>query len=117
MSQLIGACGLNCNECSAYKATQANDLDAIMQTIAEWKIAHGGDFKPEEVWCDGCMSPSDRKCSHTNVCHLRACVVARGLANCAECNDYGCEKMTAFVGDVPQMRDALAALRSVRGGK
>ena len=53
---LIGACGLTCSECSAYIATQANDAEGIARTIEEWRVQHGGDFKPEDVWCDGCMT-------------------------------------------------------------
>lgn len=110
---LIGACGLKCHECGAYKATQANDADAIARTIAEWREQHGGDFTPEDVWCDGCMSAGERRCSHArHGCHVRACAVSRGVANCAVCDDYGCEKMTAFVDNVPQMQDTLEAIRA-----
>ena len=110
---LIGACGLKCHECSAYTATQANDADAIARTIAEWREQHGGDFKPEDVWCDGCMSGGERLCSHARLgCRVRACAVGRGVANCAVCDDYGCEKMTAFVDNMPQMQDTLAAIRA-----
>jgi len=34
------------------------------------------------------------------------------VANCAVCDDYGCEKMTAFVDNMPQMQDTLAAIRA-----
>jgi len=115
MSQMIGACGLICSECSAYKATQANDADAIARTAEKWHREHGGDFKPEDVWCDGCMSASERKCSYARAgCGVRACAVGRGVANCGVCDEYGCEKMTAFVQGVPQMRETLEAVRAGR---
>lgn len=112
---LIGACGLKCHECNAYKATQANDPEAIARTAAEWRERHGGDIKPEDVWCDGCMSPGDRRCGWARQgCPVRACAVGRGVANCAVCDDYGCEKMMALVGGVPQMQETLEAIRAGR---
>ena len=112
---LIGACGLKCSECSAYIATQANDAAAIAKTIEEWRVQHGGDFKPEDVWCDGCMTAGARKCSHArDGCGVRACAVSRGVANCAVCDDYGCETMTSFVEHVPAMRETLEAIRAGR---
>ena len=36
MEKIIGACGLLCGECGAYKATQANDADAVAKVAAEW---------------------------------------------------------------------------------
>ena len=110
---LIGACGLKCHECSAYKATQADDADAIARTAAEWRKEYGGDFKPEDVWCDGCMSAGDRRCGWARQgCPVRACAVSRGVANCAVCRDYGCEKMMELVGGVPQMQETLEAIRA-----
>ena len=112
VARTLGACGLLCNECKAYQATQANDAEAIARIAVEWGKEHGGHFEAESVWCDGCTTAGERKCGHTGECDIRACVMGRNLATCAGCPDYGCDKITRFFGTVPQARETLDALRS-----
>jgi hypothetical protein len=114
MDRLIAACGLVCTECPGYKATQANDPVAAARVAAEWSAAFHVDVKVEHVWCDGCMTPSARKCHHCSECDVRACVVKRGLAHCAECPDYGCATIEAFMQMAPPARESLEALRAAR---
>lgn len=103
----LGACGLDCSECDAYKATQANDPAAIAKTACEWSKIFNVDIKPEYVWCDGCLSTSERKCGNCAGCDIRACVVGRELANCARCNDYACETITEFFKLFPSAKEML----------
>ena len=35
----------------------------------------------------------------------------KGVATCAECADYGCEKLTAFLANVPEAKANLEARR------
>ncbi|MCE5198844.1 MAG: DUF3795 domain-containing protein [Armatimonadota bacterium] len=111
MDKLIGACGLDCTACKAYKATQANDPDAIAQVAAEWSKEFNADIKPEHVWCDACMTASSRKCGHCAECETRACVEARGIANCAYCDEYPCENLSRFLSAVPCAKSALDEIR------
>jgi len=111
MAEIIGACGLVCSECPAYLATQADDAARVAAVAAQWSKDYGGDIKPADVWCDGCMELGARKCGHTKECDVRACVTERRLANCAPCGDYGCAKMTAFVNMAPAAKETLERLR------
>ncbi len=43
----IGACGLVCSECDAYKATQANDPATIAKTAQEWSKTFNSKVEPE----------------------------------------------------------------------
>ena len=36
MEKIIGACGNDCGDCEAYKATQANDAGAIARVAEQW---------------------------------------------------------------------------------
>lgn len=110
----IGACGLVCSECGAYKATQANDPAAIEKVAIEWGKMFNSEVKSEYVWCDGCLSTSDRKCGNCAGCGIRACVVGRGLANCAGCEDYGCETITKFFELFPHAKGKLDEIRAAR---
>lgn len=115
MSTILGACGLVCSECEAYKATQANDPDAIARTAAEWSKMFNADIKPEFVWCDGCLTAGARKCGHCAECDIRACVVGRGISNCGECVDYACGKITRFFEMAPDVKAKLDEIKAARG--
>ncbi len=112
MSRILAACGLVCSECEAYQATQREDAAAIARIAADWTARYGHSFAPEDVWCDGCMTAGERKCSHArDGCQLRACAVARGAPTCAECGDYPCEPLASFLENVPEARQGLEAVR------
>ncbi len=111
MDKLIAPCGNECHACPAYIATQADDAEKIATLAAAWSQQYGADVKPEYVWCDGCLAASARKCGHAAECEIRACVLERGLANCAACGDYGCEKITAFFKMAPDAKVVLDGLR------
>ena len=115
MEKILGACGLDCSECSAYKATQANDAAAIAKVAEEWSKQFNTDVKPEYVWCDGCMTGGSRKCGNCAGCSIRSCVVGRGLADCAGCDDYACDKITEFFKMFPDAKGRLDEVRVARG--
>jgi hypothetical protein len=108
----IGACGLVCSKCEAYEATQANDLAAIAKVAQEWSKMFNSKVDPEYVWCDGCLSASDRKCGNCAGCSIRACVLGRGLANCAGCDDYPCKNITEFFELFPSAKEKLDEIRA-----
>ncbi len=111
-TKLIAACGLVCSDCDAFQATQAKDAAAIERIAAEWSKEFGADIPPEAVWCDGCMTGGEHACGHVAECQIRACVVERGLANCAPCSEFGCGMLEEFLEMVPSARQTLADLRS-----
>jgi hypothetical protein len=114
MEKIIGACGNDCGDCEAYKATQANDAGAIARVAEQWSKEYSADIKPEYVWCDACMTDGARKCGHCAECDIRACVVSRSLANCAGCDDYACERITKFFESFPCAKGRLDEVRAAR---
>jgi hypothetical protein len=109
--KIIAYCGIVCSDCPAYVATQADDQAALERVAAQWREEFNApDITVESVICDGCLD-GGRKCGHCADCEIRACGVARGVANCAHCPDYVCEKLEGFFGFVP---DARAVLDEVR---
>ena len=46
----------------------------------------------EKIIGDGCMA--ENPCLIDQKCPVRPCVLARGLASCAGCPDYICEKLS-----------------------
>ena len=112
MGQMIAMCGLNCAECEAYLATQANDEAAKERIALKWREMYNAPgITAAYVTCDGCLAPG-RKGGHCLECNIRACGVERNLPNCAHCADFeACEKLAGFFNFVPQARTVLEEIR------
>ena len=115
MDKMIAYCGLVCTGCPAYLATLKDD-DAERQRVAElWSKEFGGDFKAEDINCDGCLSPGPRIFSHCNQCEIRKCGMGKGVENCAHCADYACDRLSGFLSSVPMARETLEGERKGLG--
>ena len=113
MPAMIAFCGLTCTECDGYLATQANDLAALERQAERARTQWGVlDATAESVKCDGCQTAYGRKIGYCAQCAIRACGTARGVANCAVCPDYGCDKLTGFLAMAPKARATLESLRA-----
>ena len=111
MNRIVAYCGLICTDCGAYIATQADDRAALERVAAQWREEYNAPgITVEAVICDGCLD-GDRKCGHCFECEIRACGMARGVANCAHCPDYACDKVEEFFGFVPSARTVLSEIR------
>ena len=111
--KLLGYCGIDCAQCPAYVATQADDQEAKDRLLAEWRVQFNSpEMPPEAVTCDGCTS-SERLGGYCALCEVRKCGVEKGVATCAACADYGCATLEAFIGNIPAARANLDAVRSL----
>ncbi|HNW99816.1 MAG TPA: DUF3795 domain-containing protein [Candidatus Cloacimonadota bacterium] len=87
--KLLGACGINCGNCDAYKATMAKD-EAWKKEIAEkWSQGFGQEMTPEMVTCESCMQ-GETVIGFGHQCKVRLCAKEKGLNHCAECADFPC---------------------------
>jgi len=84
-------CGINCQDCEAYIATQNEDLEVFKKHQANIREQFGKDIPIEELHCDGCMA-NGRKIGFCDQCQIRICCIQRGYQNCSECADLPCEK-------------------------
>ncbi len=114
MEPIIAVCGLNCAECDGYLATQANDEAAKQRVAAQWsKMFNAPNIDAKYVTCDGCLAFDARLGGHCSECDIRACGVERGYANCAHCPEFGtCDKLSAFLVQVPPARATLEGIRN-----
>jgi hypothetical protein len=83
---MLGYCGINCEECSAYKGTIATDMALLEKAAGSF---WNGAYSAQEWVCLGC-TPADqpflaRFCAK---CKIRDCAIAKGLPNCAACDTY-----------------------------
>lgn len=106
----VAFCGLDCSNCSAYKATIGNDNELRIKTAAEWGVAFQTNIKPEEIHCLGCKSTTIF--TYCRVCEIRACNLHKLYDNCAECESYACEKLAQFLQHAPEARAHLEVLKA-----
>jgi hypothetical protein len=110
MEKLIAACGIDCTECDARKATLANDNEMRTTVAEKWSKEYDANLIAENINCMGCMEPGVHF-NHCNECDYRACVRSKGLTSCAQCKDYPCELISTFHGYVPSAKANLEELR------
>lgn len=111
MDKLIGFCGLSCNECPAFIATQ-NDDDVQREKIAkQWAKEYKHAFKKEDINCDGCVNLEGKHVGYCSVCEVRACAIEKKVKNCAHCSGYICETLGGFLDMVPQAKEMLEEIR------
>jgi len=113
MARMIAYCGLMCTDCPGYIATQANDWAALEKLAERARIEFNSpNATAASSLCDGCLSASERKCAYCAECSIRACAIAKGVANCGTCPEYGCEKISGFMAMAPEVKATLDAIHA-----
>ncbi len=94
LTDFVAACGFDCRECPAYKATHSGD-EAEKKRIAEkWSQAAGKTMTVEDILCDGCRA-GKRLVAYCATCNIKACAIAKGYPTCAHCPEMlECGKIT-----------------------
>jgi len=105
--KMIAYCGLVCSECDAYKATQAEDMDALERMAKEASEQLGEEMTIADAMCDGCTATTGRQIGYCHECEIRRCAVQKHIENCAHCEDYACEKIEAFAKPGSEHRKRL----------
>jgi len=77
--------------CLAYKPNVENSLSNQQKLSDGWYQYFGFHLPPEAICCDGCMTENPELIDIS--CPVRPCVMAKGLDNCAGCEQYICEKL------------------------
>jgi hypothetical protein len=96
LSDFIAACGFDCRDCPAYKATHNNDKAEQERVAEKWSKAAGKTMTTEEIMCDGCRIPGGRLVAYCASCVIRACALEKGFPTCAHCPQMlSCEKITS----------------------
>ena len=90
MEPIIAKCGYRCDLCPVYKTNLKSDADK-QQMCDAWAKYLGSKAQPEEITgCKGCQAEGNQGDEN---CPVRPCAVAKGLANCAYCGDFACDKL------------------------
>jgi len=92
MGRIIAYCGLVCDDCPAYIATQAGDADRLQELARSWSTDEL-QFDPGDVCCDGCRPGEARLFAWCSDCGIRTCCLEKRLETCAHCTDFPCEEI------------------------
>ncbi len=116
MAKIQAYCGLDCGECEAYIATQADDRAGLEATAKKWAEQFGGAVGTWEACvCDGCPSGKRISTAHAVKCPIRLCASGRGVVTCAHCGDYGCATLQQFFAFAPVLKEKLEEIRKGLG--
>jgi hypothetical protein len=108
---MIGCCGLDCEQCGAFIATQTND-DALRVKVAEeWARLYNAPIKPEHINCTGCQSGGVKTYYCDQMCEIRKCATKKSVSTCADCSDYPCSVLDEILRMAPQAKTTLDALK------
>lgn len=110
LSEMIAYCGLNCNECKAFKATQLKDVEWKKQIARHWSDQGEIKFKPEDVDCHGCKSNMVSGFCR-KLCDIRPCAREKKVKTCANCDDYPCAKLKEYLSGDPVAAKNLEKIR------
>jgi len=110
-SQLMGACGLDCQPCDIRQATSDS---GVARSISDWfKKQRGEEVKPEDIHCAGCKG--DRAKHWSADCWiLECCVDKKGLGFCYECQTFPCDKLNEWSRKDERYGHALGRLKKMK---
>ncbi len=107
-------CGISCSNCGALKAFRNDDDQLREETAKQWSKEYNANIKPENINCNGCISPEGPYFSHCYECKIRECGLEKGVANCAHCDKYACEQLEKFFEWVPTAKETLDQIQAAR---
>lgn len=108
MKKTIAFCGLDCQECDAFKATAADDDELRQRTAKLWSEMNHAPITPEMINCDGCRMNGVKTPYCESLCEIRKCALKRELETCGECPKiHGCPTVGPVLEYSPEARENL----------
>lgn len=109
MKDTIAVCGLFCESCGVYIATQNNNEKELERIATMMKTTR------EEIRCNGCRS--EVLSPHCRKCEFRSCTQNKNIPNCEDCQTYPCEAIMEFQKKAPHRAELFesAAFRKKNG--
>lgn len=108
---VLGYCGINCDNCSAYRGTVTNDLSLLEKAAGSY---WNGAYSAKDWVCLGCL-PADQPflAKYCAECKIRACAIGKGVPNCAACDEFeGCAQLHKFIkGESEGLSGTMRLLR------
>lgn len=107
---IIAICGITCNNCPAYQATQSGKQVQLQEVLAHWQQEFNAThISVEDILCDGCRPSSGRLNGYCQQCKIRACARSKELPNCAHCDEYPCAQLEHLLAICDQQQEGYFA--------
>ncbi len=107
MEPILTRCGYRCDLCLAYKPNVEKNPANRQELSDGWSKYYGFHLSAAEICCDGCMSDNPKLIDQN--CPVRPCVIEKGLDNCAQCEQYVCEKLMQRLVVLEQVKRRVGA--------
>lgn len=112
---MIAYCGLTCDDCPAYRATQAEDDDMLDRVLVQWREAFDAPhLTVTDIVCDGCLPTDGRLCGYCRHCRIRTCAMGRNIPNCGHCDEYACDDLEHLLAICDQQEGLFHYARGAR---
>ena len=89
MEEILTLCGYRCDLCQFYTKNIKGEKDKE-KVSREFNKIFGYNVQPEDVECVGCKKEGKRADPN---CPVRPCALEKGVANCAHCSKFICDKL------------------------
>ena len=110
MNELIGFCGLDCENCDARTATLRNDDEMRERVAKQWSELNGVKITAEMINCAGCRVDGVKTPYCEALCPIRQCALRRQVETCGDCAEMeNCETAGSLWKNNPE------ALRRLKG--
>lgn len=100
-TEILTRCGYRCDLCLAYKPNIEAHPENRQILSDGWHRYFGFRIPAEKIFCEGCMQENPQLID--KACPVRPCTMAKKLSNCAECEDYGCDKLRERLVEFTEM--------------
>ena len=112
MKDKIAYCGLDCEQCDAYRATIHDDQALREQTAKLWAELNNAPILPEHINCEGCRTNGVKTVFCEHLCAIRKCALGKGVATCGDCPEWEtCPTVGAIISNNP------SALENLKGNR
>ena len=112
MDQMVGYCGICCDECKVFLASRRDDNQLREELSALWKRDFDQQIPAAEFTCDGCLSAGDHLFEYCRECEIRKCARESGVTSCAYCGQYPCRTLDGFLREASESQERLNRIKS-----
>jgi len=112
MEKIIAYCGLVCDDCPAFIATNQN-YHAKKEELAKKWADQNENLNANDITCYGCKN-TNKKTKFCQICYVRKCCIKKGIENCAFCFDYPCPEYNKLIKKIvsPEAKKILDELNA-----
>lgn len=110
MDRIVSYCGLICNHCPVFIATENNDFEQKVKLSHEYSSPRYS-VGPEEINCTGCYADSKVIFKFCRECEIRICGIEKAKENCAHCQEYPCSKLDIPFKNSPENKKILDSIK------